>query len=54
MDRRVNSYFGISLNEFLAYPPDICDHILELCKDKQIEELKTQKDVLSSMDYDKK
>lgn len=54
MDRKVNHYFGISFNEFLQYPADICDHILDLCYNRQKSELDTQKTILSSMEEEKK
>lgn len=37
-DRKVNSIFGLSLAEFLDMPADICDHILTLCNEEQVNE----------------
>ncbi len=54
MDRKVTHYFGLSFTEFLEYPPDMCDHILELCYSRQKDELSTQKNVLASMTMEEK
>lgn len=34
-DRDVHKFFGLSLNEFLDLPHDICEHILTVCSNKQ-------------------
>jgi hypothetical protein len=30
-DKKVYSYFGLSLIDFMSLPVDICDHILTVC-----------------------
>jgi len=49
-DKKVSHYFGLSLKEFLEYPPDICLKILEICSKKQSEENTVTNAVLSQLD----
>lgn len=48
-DRKVYNTFGLSLTEFLNYPPDICEHILLLCLEQQEQDNKAQQDVLEDL-----
>lgn len=50
VDKKVSHYFGLSLKEFLDYPPDMCMKILEICAHKQKEDNTMANNVLSQLD----
>jgi hypothetical protein len=48
-DKKVYQNFGLSLTEFLEYPPDLCDHMLLLSMEQQEQDYKTQQNVLNNL-----